>query len=71
MADRIVRGWRYAAERDDRLLLHPCLVSWSELSDSEREKDRNAVKALVAILANMGRVIVRKRSGASPPDQLP
>jgi len=71
MADRIVRGWRYAAERDDRLLLHPCLIHWNELSDSEREKDRNAVKALVAILANMGRVIVRKRGGASHADQLP
>ena len=44
MADRIVSGWRYAATRDDRKRLHPSIRPYAELSESDRNKDRVAVR---------------------------
>jgi hypothetical protein len=64
MADRIDHGWRHAAVRDDRLLLHTDLVPWDALTDDDKQKDRNSVKALIASLAEVGRLVVRKRSRA-------
>jgi hypothetical protein len=59
VADRIHRGWRYNKVRDDQRMLHPALVLYEALSESEREKDRNAVRALLSILSGQGLVIVR------------
>jgi RyR domain/TrkA-N domain len=58
IADRIDRGWRYNKIRDDQLMLHPALVPYEALSDQDREKDRNAVRALLSILDEQGLVIV-------------
>lgn len=44
MADRIVSGWRHAAVRDDTKRLHPSIRPYSELSEADREKDRDAVR---------------------------
>ena len=41
-ANRILEGWQYGKERHDELKLHPCLVPYSELPDSEKQYDRNA-----------------------------
>ncbi|HIS33630.1 MAG TPA: Ryanodine receptor Ryr [Candidatus Avirikenella pullistercoris] len=50
---RIREGWRYGKERNDRLKQHPGLVPYEELSESEREYDRNtAVATLKFILKN-------------------
>jgi ryanodine receptor 2 len=49
---RISQGWTFGEQRDDELKLHPCLVPYSELPDSEKELDRTtALEALKAILA--------------------
>jgi len=50
-ADRIDRGWRHGVLRDDAARRHPCLVDWSELSATDREKDVNAVRTLLALAA--------------------
>jgi hypothetical protein len=60
MADRLDHGWRRGAIRDDRLMLHTDFVPWDELSDSDKQKDCNSVRALIASLAEVGRVLVRK-----------
>jgi RyR domain-containing protein len=60
MADRIDHGWRRGAIRDDRLMLHTDFVPWEQLSESDKEKDRNSVRSLIACLAEVGRVLVRK-----------
>ena len=59
VADRIDRGWRYNKIRDDRLLLHPALVPYEALSDDEKEKDRSAVRVLLSILGEQGKVVIR------------
>lgn len=37
---RIAEGWRYGPVRDDAQRLHPCLVPYDQLSESEKEYDR-------------------------------
>lgn len=53
MADRIDRGWRFGVVRDNARLLHPSLVPYDELPEPEREKDRQQVVGLVALLGRM------------------
>ena len=49
---RIAEGWRYGPQRDDVRKEHPGLVPYEELTDSEKEYDRNtALKTLQAIIA--------------------
>jgi len=48
-ADRIDRGWRQGAVRDDAERIHPCIVEWDLLSQLERAKDGNAVRTLLAL----------------------
>lgn len=52
-------GWVYGAARDDRSRRHPSLVPWSKLSEPERDKDRDAVRNIPAVLAAAGLRVVR------------
>jgi hypothetical protein len=45
MAEKIVANWRHAAERDDARRLHPSIRPYDELSEAEKQKDRNTVAA--------------------------
>lgn len=50
---RINEGWTYGENRDDTKKLHPCLVAYDDLPDSEKEYDRNtAVETLKFILTS-------------------
>ena len=50
---RIDDGWTYGPVRDDAKKHHPCLVSYGELPDSEKEYDRNtAISTLKFIVKN-------------------
>ena len=48
MAQRIVSGWRHADKREDKKRLTPNFVPYADLSDREREKDRNNVRDAIA-----------------------
>lgn len=51
-AGRMSEGWTYGETRDDEKKTNPCLVPYSELSDSEKEYDRTtALQTLKAIVA--------------------
>jgi hypothetical protein len=63
IADRLDRGWRYAPMRDNARLLHPSLVPFEALSVSDREKDRVQVRAMLEVLGQEGRVVVRGKAG--------
>jgi hypothetical protein len=55
MRDLLADGWRYTdgpKEADNRL--HPSLVQWEQLAADEQEKDRDAIRALPAMLALVG-----------------
>lgn len=64
-AERLVSGWRYAPARNDEALEHPTLVPWSDLPESERQKDRNMVNGLPRMLARAG-LHIRRRAFAAP-----
>jgi hypothetical protein len=47
-------GWRYGPVVDEQRRLHPGMVDWEQLSETERAKDRDLVAALPAMLAEAG-----------------
>ena len=61
-AQRKAAGWAYGSRRDDVAKVHPCLVSWDELAETERDKDRDAVRNIPAVLAAAGLRVIRRRS---------
>jgi hypothetical protein len=64
MQDKLAAGWSYGSPRNDASRLHDCLVPWEQLSETEREKDRDAVRNIPGLLAEVGLQPVRlpKRS---------
>ncbi len=60
MSERSSKGWQYAMKRDDKWKYHPSMVPWEDLPETEREKDRNAVRSLPAILFRVDLRIVRR-----------
>jgi hypothetical protein len=51
----IADGWTYSsASKDANLKTHPLLVAWEELDEPEREKDRDAIRAIPRMLARVG-----------------
>jgi hypothetical protein len=55
---RMEEGWRYGAQRSDENLTHPDLVPYVQLSESEKQYDRNTVfETLKAIIALGYRIV--------------
>jgi RyR domain len=49
---RLADGWRYGPRRDDARKEHPSLIPYAELSESEKQYDRNAaLETLKAVIA--------------------
>jgi RyR domain len=63
-SQRTAAGWVYGATRDDTAKVHPSLVSWDELPESEKDKDRDAVRNIPAVLAAAGLRVIRERRSA-------
>lgn len=53
-ATRIAQGWQYGESRDDTYKLHPCLISYEELSEEEKEYDRNTSKETLKLILKLG-----------------
>lgn len=51
---RIAQGWSYGEQRDDAQKLHPCLVPYEELTDSEKEYDRNTSIGTLKLILKLG-----------------
>jgi hypothetical protein len=50
--ERLAGGWKHGPNRDDGAKKHPCLVSYEDLPESEKEYDRRmALETIKAILA--------------------
>jgi tetratricopeptide (TPR) repeat protein len=63
IVDRIRDGWRYGSPRDNARKLHPLLVPWGELSEADREKDRQTVHNIPNLLAEIGLRVRRESEG--------
>jgi hypothetical protein len=58
MADLTRQGWTWTdGPKDPVRKLHPLLVPWEDLDESEREKDRDSFRALPRMLARVGYAI--------------
>lgn len=58
-AGRMADGWTYGSERDDALKTHPCLVPYDDLSERERDFDRNTSQETLKLIMKLGFKIVR------------
>ena len=56
---RLRDGWQYGPQRDDDKLLHPCLLPYEELPESEREYDRHTSQETLKMIIAAGFAITR------------
>ncbi len=57
MAHRYLNGWSFGERRDDRHKLHPSLITWEALSETEKQKDRDTILRLPALLDEPAKVM--------------
>ncbi|MBM4275973.1 MAG: RyR domain protein [Deltaproteobacteria bacterium] len=62
MAEKRAAGWTYGPVKDAGKKTHPSLLPWEELPEEEKDKDRQAVRAIPALLAAAGFEIQRQRT---------
>ena len=53
-ATRMAQGWTYGPERNDAKKKHPCLVPYEELSEEERDYDRNTSQQTIKLILKLG-----------------
>jgi len=58
-ADRALNGWRFGSTRDDAQKIHPNMVPYDDLSEADKQKDRDSVIEMTKILRAEGVVITR------------
>lgn len=51
---RIAQGWTYGPTRDDGKKTTPCLVPYGELSEAEKEYDRNTAMQTLKLIVALG-----------------
>lgn len=59
-AGRIKDGWVYGKTRDDIKKTTPCLVPYEELSEEEKDFDRNTAYETLKLIVALGYDIVKK-----------
>lgn len=59
MQEKLDAGWKYAKTTDKAKKLHQCLVSWDELPQDEKDRDRVLVIGIPRILAKAGYTMVK------------
>ena len=57
---RIKDGWVYGEVRDDEKKTTPCLVPYDELTDSEKEYDRNTALETLRLIVALGYKITKE-----------
>ena len=51
---RIEQGWKYGKKRDDAKKETPCLVPYAELSEEEKDYDRNTARETLKLIIKLG-----------------
>ncbi len=59
-AARMRDGWQYGPARNDQKKLHPCLIPYEELPESEKEYDRITAITTLKLIRKFGFDIVKK-----------
>ena len=55
---RMEQGWTFGEERNDENKKHPCLVPYEELSEEEKDYDRNTSQETLKLIVKLGYSIV-------------
>ena len=59
MRSKLEDGWVHGVRTDKEKKIHKDLVSWAQLPEEEKEKDRDLVRGIPVILARAGYAIVK------------
>lgn len=59
-AGRLSDGWKYGKERDDELRETPCLVPYEELTEEEKQFDRNTSLETLKLILKLGYKITKE-----------
>ena len=51
--EKRLNGWTFGKDKDDIKKTHPSLIPYEQLSESEKEKDRELVKLIPAFLQDI------------------
>lgn len=60
MEGKLRDGWRYGAVTDKEKKIHSCLVPYTDLSDADKESDRDIARGIFKILDAAGYEIRKK-----------
>ena len=52
--ERMGQGWRYGEKRDDEHKLHPCLIPYEDLPESEKDYDRQTALETIKVILALG-----------------
>ena len=58
---RVEQGWVYGKERNDEKKETPCMVPYEELSESEKDYDRNTAIETLKLIVKLGYKIVKEQ----------
>ena len=58
--NRMEQGWTYGEQRDDEHRETPCLVPYEELSEEEKDYDRNTSQETLKLILKLGFKITRE-----------
>lgn len=59
-AGRIKEGWTYGPERDDKLKKHPDLIPYAELTDGEKQYDRETAMNTIKLVIKLGYNLIKR-----------
>ncbi len=62
MEGRVGEGWRYGAERSYEQKLHPHIVDYDQLPESEKDYDREMAQQTLLLIGHLGYKLVKKTS---------
>lgn len=57
---RMEQGWTLGPERDDQRKQHPCLIPYAQLSEEEKDYDRNTAMNTLKLINKLGFKITKK-----------
>lgn len=59
-AGRLKDGWTYGPERDDKLKKHPDLIPYDELTEGEKQFDRDTAENAIKLVIKLGFDLVKR-----------
>lgn len=59
-SSRISQGWTYGEQRNDEMKTHPCLIPYEDLSEEEKDYDRNTAINTLKFIMKSGYKITKE-----------